>query len=445
MVCQGGGVRIPDLLDRATPALFRRTDMAEAAGARDQRSSATVLTASLAALWAMVVGVLALVALVLVGWLVDGRTGVGAAQAAQLALQVFLLAHGASLAVDWGVIALVPLGLTALPAWLLMRAGAAVARRRSLQTPAQLAEAVAAVTIVYAVLALLLSTLASSDGVSVAPLRAAAGAAVLAAAASTAGMLRVGGLGRLPIARIPGPRRAVAAAVLAGFLALAAGGALAVALALSLDTGGYGELSRAVAPTWTGAVGLALVGLLLLPNAVVFAASVGVGPGFSFGRGTVVGAVDVHLDTVPALPLLAALPDGAASPVAALVIPVLAGLTIGVILTRRLEADDERGMFSVAGWAALCGVLTGVLLGVAAYAAGGPLGSGQLGTIGPSGWVVGAYAVAELAAVAALTAGALRWRESRAHDRSNDRPSNDRPGNDRPGNDRPGNDRPQRP
>lgn len=366
----------------------------------------------------MAVGVLTVVALVLVGWLVDGRTGDGATQAAQIALQAFLLAHGATLTVDWGVLGLVPLGLTALPAWLLVRAGAAVARRRTVQTLPQLAEAVAALTIAYAVLAVLVTAFANSDAAGTTPLRAGAGAAVLAAVAATIGVLRVSGLGRLPIAGIPGPRRAVAAAVLAGCLTLVVGGAVVVAVALAVDTGSYAELSRAVAPTWTGAVGLALVGLALLPNAVVFAASLGVGPGFSLGRGTVVGAFDVNLDTVPALPLLAALPDSGATPVAALLIPVVAGAAIGVILTRRLDPDDERGVFSAAAWAGLGGVLTGALLGVAAYAAGGPLGSGQLATIGPSGWLVAAYAAVEFALVAALTAGAVRWlhrRRANAH------------------------------
>jgi len=397
-----------DVLDSASR--LRRT-----AAAKDTppREFGTVLTASVAALWAMSVGVLAVVTLVLAGWLVDDRTGAGAAQAAQIALQAFLLAHGASLTVDWGVLGLLPLGLTALPAWLLMRAGAAVARRRGVKTLPEIGEAAAAVTIVYAVLAVLLTTLASSDAASVQPLRAGVGAGLLAAAASTIGVVRVAGLGRLPLARIPGPRRAIAAAVAAGCLALVAGGAVAVAVALSVDTGRYAELSRAVAPTWTGGAGLALVGLILLPNAIVFAASLGVGPGFSIGRGTVVGAFDVHLDTVPALPLLAALPEGGQPPFAALAIPVLAGIAIGVVLIRRLDADDERGPFPAAAWAALCGVLVGALLGVAAYAAGGPLGSGRLATVGPSGWVVAAYAAVELAIVAGLTAGMLRWRERR--------------------------------
>lgn len=90
-------MRITDLIDTAAAPRLPRL------AGRDKPAPemSTVLTASLAAAWAMAVGVLAVVALVLVGWLVDGRSGAGTAEAAQIALQAFLLAHGASLTVDW--------------------------------------------------------------------------------------------------------------------------------------------------------------------------------------------------------------------------------------------------------------------------------------------------------------------------------------------------------
>ena len=372
----------------------------------------TVLIGAIAALWALAAGALAVVSVLLVGWLFDDG-GVGAADAAQVGLQAFLLAHGGSLDTGWGTVGIVPLGLTALPAWLLVRAGAAVARRRELRTLPGVAEGMAALTIVYAVLVTGLTFLATSSAVSVSPWRAGFGAAVLAAVAGIVGALRVTGLGFLPIAGIPGPRRAVAAAMAAGTLALVAGGAAVLAISLALDTGRYAELSRAVAPTATGAVGLTLLGLLVLPNAVIYAVTVGVGPGFAMGRGTGVGAFGVNLDTVAAFPLLAALPDGATPPYAALLIPVLAGLTIGVVLVRRLDTDDDRGPLAVAGWAAVAGLGVAVLLGVASYLAGGPLGGGMLATVGPSGWVVGVMAAAELCVLAAATAVVLHWRAHR--------------------------------
>lgn len=393
------------------------TDLLEHRSPGDAESPAragyqTLGTAALAALWALAAGLLGLSAVVLVGWLVDD-TGVGAASAAQVALQAYLLAHGGSLTVAWGTLGIVPLGLTLLPAWLLVRAGAALARRRSLTTPTQIAEGLAALAIVYAVLVTMLAALAGSSAVSVSPWRAGVGAGLLAGLAAGAGALRVTGIGSFPIGRLPGPRRAVAAAVAAGGLTLVVGGALTLAISTALDTGRYAELSRAVAPSWTGAVGLTLLGVLLLPNAIVYAVSVGVGPGFALGRGTSVGAWQVDLDTVPALPLLAALPDGGTPPYTALGVPVLAGIAIGLVLVRRLDSEDGRGVLSAAGWAALAGLGVALLLGVAAYLAGGPLGAGRLATVGPSGWLVAAYAAVELGVVAAAAAAAARFRQRR--------------------------------
>lgn len=395
---------VTDLLERSGPA----TPRFSARGGYDR-----LATAALAALWALAAGLLGLTALVLVGWLVDD-TGVGAGRAAQVALQAYLLAHGGSLAAAWGTLGIVPLGLTVLPAWLLVRAGAAVARGRALSTAAQVAEAVAALAIVYAVLATMLTALASSSAGSVSPWRTGLGAGLLATLAGGAGALRVTGLGLLALHRLPGPRRALAAAGAAGVLTLIGVGALLLAVALALDTGRYAELSRAVAPTWSGAVGLTLLGVLLLPNAVIYAATVAIGPGFALGSGTAVGAWQVDLDTVPALPLLAALPEGGTPPYAALVGPVLAGIAIGLILVRRLDSEDERGVLSAARWAAVAGLGVAGALGAAAYLAGGPLGSGQLATVGPSGLLVALYAAVELGLVAAVTAALARFAQQRA-------------------------------
>lgn len=388
--------------------LLQRTDRTDSA-ATARGGYETLATAALAALWALAAGVFGLTGLVLLGWLADDA-GVGAPAAAQVALQGYLLAHGGSLDSAWGTLGVVPLGLTAVPAWLLMRAGGALARRRDLRTAAELAEGIAALAIVYAVVAAMLTALAGSAAVSVSPWRTGVGAGGLALVFGGIGALRSTGLGLLPLHRLPGPRRAVAAAVAAGGLALLAGGALAVAVALALDVDRYSELSRAVAPTWTGAVGLTLLAIVLLPNAAVAAVAAGVGPGFAIGTGTAVGVFGVELHTVPALPLLAALPDGGTPPYATALIPLLAGVTIGLILVRRLDPDDERGPVSAAGWAALAAIVLALLLGGVCYAAGGPLGSGALATVGPSGWVVAGWAAMELSVAAAVAAFVARHR-----------------------------------
>jgi len=56
-----------------------------------------------------------------------------------------------------------------------------------------------------------------------------------------------------------------------------------------------------------------------------------------------------------------------------------------------------------------CGLLTGVVLGVGAAFAGGPLGDGRLSVVGPSPWQVAAVAALEVGIAAAVTAGAANW------------------------------------
>jgi hypothetical protein len=69
-------------------------------------------------------------------------------------------------------------------------------------------------------------------------------------------------------------------------------------------------------------------------------------------------------------------------------LPVAAGLLAGVRVARSAGPD-------VIGWgpllraAALTGPVAGVVLGLVALAAGGPLGTGRLAAVGPSAWQVG--------------------------------------------------------
>ena len=72
--------------------------------------------------------------------------------------------------------------------------------------------------------------------------------------------------------------------------------------------------------------------MLLLPNAAAAVLGLAAGPGFFVGSGTLVSVHGVTLGAVPALPLLAALPDTQAVPLIAFVsqaIPALAGLVAG--------------------------------------------------------------------------------------------------------------------
>jgi hypothetical protein len=169
-----------------------------------------------------------------------------------------------------------------------------------------------------------------------------------------------------------------------------------------------GELGGAGA----GAVGLLGLGALLLPNAAVAVLGLAAGPGFYVGSGTLVSVHGVTLGAVPALPLLAALPDTQAVPLLAFAsqaVPALAGLVAGTTLGRWLDEDD--GGSVVAG---LAGLLTGALMGAAvgglAWLAGGTLGDGALAVLGAPPLATGIAVAAQSGIAAALAGAVTRWR-----------------------------------
>jgi hypothetical protein len=152
--------------------------------------------------------------------------------------------------------------------------------------------------------------------------------------------------------------------------------------------------------------------VLLLPNAAAAVLGLAAGPGFSVGSATLVSVHGVTLGAVPALPLLAALPDTQAVPLLAFAsqaIPALAGLVAGTTVGRRLAR--ESGGSVVAGLSGLAaGVALGVASGVLVALAGGSLGSGSLATVGAPALATG-LAVAPQSGIAGALAGAVgRWR-----------------------------------
>jgi hypothetical protein len=241
-------------------------------------------------------------------------------------------------------------------------------------------------------------------------LRTTVGAVVLSVAAVGWGAGRESGLVDDALDR--GPTRVVLRGVLAGLLAALALCTAVVVVALISDAGGYAMLSGSLGGAGAGAVGLVGLALLLLPNAAAAVLGLAAGPGFFVGSGTHVSVHGVTLDAVPALPLLAALPDTQAVPLIAFVsqvIPALAGLVAGTTVGRRL--GDDAGGSVVAG---LTGLLTGVSLGAAAgvlaWLAGGSLGDGALAEVGAPPLATAVAMAAQSGIAAAVAAAVSRWR-----------------------------------
>ena len=342
----------------------------------------------------------------------DPSGGLPFAGSTALAGQLWLLAQGAELRLDSGPLVLAPLLLTLGIAWGLSRAGRGVVRAHDLTDTGGAVRAVGVMAGVHLAISLLLAAVLGATSAGVGLPRTAAGVVVLALLSLGWGVCRESGLVDRVLDRLPGATRPLLRGVLAGLLTALALCTAVIAVGLASDAQGYATLSRSLGGAGAGAVGLLALGVLLLPNAALAVLGLAAGPGFVVGAGTLISVHGVTLGAVPALPLLAALPDTQAVPLIAFVsqaVPALAGLVAGSTVGRWFTDDD--GGSVVAG---LTGVLAGVLLGVVSgalvWVAGGSLGDGGLATVGAPAVATGIAVAAQSGIAAALAAAVARWR-----------------------------------
>lgn len=342
----------------------------------------------------------------------DPAAGLGTGASFALAGHLWLLAHGGELRLSSGPLALAPLLLTLAVGWGLSQAGRGIARTHDLSGARDVARVAGVGLVVH--LLLVLTTAVALDGseVAVGYLRTAAGTVVLATGALGWGLTRESGLADAALDRLPGPVRPMLRGVLAGLLTAAALCTAVVAIALAADARGYANLSGSLGGAAAGAMGLVALGALLLPNAAAAVLGLAAGPGFLVGSGTLVSVHGVTLGAVPALPLLAVLPDTQAVPLIAFAsqaIPAIAGLVTGVTVGRWFSATD--GGSVVAGLTGIgAGGLLGVLSGLVVWVAGGTLGDGDLALVGAPALATGIAVAAQSAIAAALAATVSRWR-----------------------------------
>jgi hypothetical protein len=378
----------------------------------DTRPVPLLVGALTTGLWAAVVGIAPLAAVVLVVWVAGATIDTGATDAARFALGGWLLAHGVPLRVGGAPLGLAPLGLTALAAWQLVRAGTNTARAVGAHGLRVGLRVVGAVTAVYAVTGGVVALFASSDLVSVSFPRAVASTALVAAVASGIGVLRLEEIRRQAAARVG----AAAVGVLRAGVLAAAGvlgaGALVAGFRVVLTADHAAELIRALDGGPVGTAGILVLCLLYAPTIAVWSASYLVGPGFAVGTGTSVSAFGVDLGPLPPVPLLAGLPEDPvpAGMVWLFVLPAVAGVLAGLTVARSRD-DGWRPLLLAA---ALTGPVAGVLLGLAALFAGGPLGAGRLAAVGPSAWQVALACAAGVSLTALAGASVHRGLRRRA-------------------------------
>ncbi|MDF2443113.1 MAG: hypothetical protein JWR01_1316 [Subtercola sp.] len=179
--------------------------------------------------------------------------------------------------------------------------------------------------------------------------------------------------------------------------AMIALGALATTAGLVVHYSSVISLYESLGSGIGGGAALTLGQLALLPNAVVWAASWFVGPGFALGAGSSISPLGTDVGLLPSLPLFGALPQSSPLGYAVLVLPVAIGFVVAVALRPRLAASlaaplaSHGGQPLTAGASAARMIGTGFGIGIVAASilsflalwSGGAAGPGRLAVVGP--------------------------------------------------------------
>ena len=357
------------------------------------------LTGAVAGLAMAAAGVVAAMGLAVVGWLVG--TGGSMTDALRVGADAWLLGHGSGLRVDAGTIEVIPLGLTLAVGWLCLRAGRWAARSSQATRPVEAATVAATYAAAYTVSVLGVAMLASQPGAEPILVRALAVSAVL-----TVGAAAIGAASQLDdldtlLGSVPDDVRASWLGAVSGALSLLGCATLALVASLLIHLGALRELLVGLDPGLVGGLLLVLVSVAVLPNVVLFAVAVLLGPGLSIGTGTSVTLSEVSVGPMPAVPWLAAVPDPGTQPAALsalAAIPLVCGVIAGMMAVRHYPVY---GYDRAALRGALAGVCSGLLVAGLVAISGGAIGPGRMAGVGPD--VLGCLAVS----VAALGIGGL--------------------------------------
>jgi hypothetical protein len=400
--------RMADTITRPTgsPGQARAGQPAQAS---PRRAYPRALVGVAVALWTALLGLACLVCLTLAAWVTAAHHEDAVRPALATAVQAWLLAHHTGLAVASGSVAIVPLGLTAGLAALLVRGGRQAARLSHAGDVFDCLTTALAVATPYAVVAALLTRAARWGQVRPMPVEALAGAFVLAIGCCVFGALRETEQWAPLLARLPVDVRLVLRAGFSASVVLVGSGGLIVVVGLATHTARATALMGSLHGGLSGTVLLSVVSVAYVPNVVGWAGAFSAGPGFGVGANTSVALSGVHLGAVPALPLLAPLPSSGAIPLAGWLVlagPVAAGLLAGWLVAR----DRPDGALRLA---LAAGAVAGSAMGIFGWLSAGALGPGRMADVGPVGWQVALAVAVEIGVLSAVASWVLCWRRNR--------------------------------
>ncbi len=364
-------------------------------------------------------------ALGVVGWFVSDAGAHGAPRdGLRVGALGWLMAHGSGVHVRGVTITAVPLGVTLVCAWVTWRLGLRVGESVSGHGPDSAAIAdgerdwtvPAAVTLFgagYAVVAVVTTVLAATPATSPSLSRVLLWVVGLSLLVALPAISVGSGRAAIWVAVVPVPVRAAVSTGLRILGVVLAVSALTLLVALVRHFGDAANVLSRLGTDAGDSTLFSLVTLGLVPNATVFTGSYLLGPGFMLGTATLVSPSVVSLGSLPAFPLLAALPDNGPAPawvVALMGLPVLAAAVASARTHRRFPTLrwDEGALRGCVG-----GVLAGVGFAVLALLAGGSVGPGRMQDVSPYVFDVLVHGIAALGVGGLLGGLFMTWRERR--------------------------------
>ena len=312
----------------------------------------------------------------------DGSMSLDEAFAA--AIPLWLAAHQIPLVLGGQPLSVLPLLPTAVVAVVVALGAKWAVRRLGCRLRSDAGAVLASIAGAHASVAVLGSALLPRAAeVAVTPWSAMVGGGLIAAAAAAVGVVRACGVPAEWAARLPSWFRPALRGTAVALTGLVLAGSVALFAGLLLGAGHIAAAYETLAPGFGAGIGVTLLALAYLPNAVVAGMSWVLGPGIAVGTG-----VTTPLAAYPGersnFPLLAALPTSA-PPVwaaAAFVLPVAVGVLAGrACVTTAGAADRLRAVGATA-------VATALVAGLLAWLAGGRLGAGPFDPVRLSGELV---------------------------------------------------------
>jgi hypothetical protein len=380
-----------------------------------------LMAGGVAALAAAGGGLAVLATLTLIGWITAPHVGLGGGLVGALrsAGLLWLVAHHVEVTVQGvGRIGLLPIGLVLLPAALIERAGRWMTSEGHVTRLLDVGPAAVSVALPYALFTGAVAVASRTSVAAPSLWEAVTVGFLIALLASGFGAARAIAPWRKLAGRVPPRPRSIVLGMLAALAVLVVFGSVLGAVSLMVHIGAYKQAVAELSPGIFGSVLLLLASLCYLPNAVIWAISYMLGPGFAFGIGTAVSPSGAALGSVPWFPMLAVMPTGdkAAFPAwlgfFVLVMPYVAGALAGLMTVRIAPTPS---LEAAPAWGLVTGTLTAIVIGFCARFSGGSLGGGRLASVGPAGGEVGLVAVLEVGVTAALVAGAANWLIIRYH------------------------------